>query len=100
MRLITKATLLGLTLFSASVFASGQKTLKVGIEDSIAPFEFREKGSTEVIGFDVDIIKAIAKEQGFAVEIDKIDNTLSTATQFFLNGDTLATYEGYFITSL
>ncbi|MBQ3884115.1 MAG: transporter substrate-binding domain-containing protein [Succinivibrio sp.] len=69
MRLITKATLLGLTLFSASVFASGQKTLKVGIEDSIAPFEFREKGSTEVIGFDVDIIKAIAKEQGFAVEI-------------------------------
>ena len=43
MRLITKATLLGLTLFSASVFASGQKTLKVGIEDSIAPFEFREK---------------------------------------------------------
>ena len=45
MRLITKATLLGLTLFSASVFASGQKTLKVGIEDSIAPFEFRENRS-------------------------------------------------------
>lgn len=69
MKSVIKASILALTLMSSSVFALQGKILKVGIEDSIAPFEFREKGSTEVIGFDVDIIKAIAKEQGFKVEI-------------------------------
>ena len=72
MKLFNKASLLALALFSVNVFATEEKILKVGIEVSIGPFEFREEGTTEVVGFDVDIIKAIAKEQGFEVKISNM----------------------------
>lgn len=69
MKIIKKASLLALALFSVSCFALESKTLKVGLEASFGPFDFKEKNSSEVIGFDVDIINAIAKEQGLKVEI-------------------------------
>lgn len=72
MKIIKKASLLALALFSVSCFALESKTLKVGLEASFAPFDFKEKNSSEVIGFDVDIIKAIAKEQGLKVEISNM----------------------------
>ncbi|MFJ6417657.1 amino acid ABC transporter substrate-binding protein/permease [Paeniglutamicibacter sp. NPDC091659] len=43
------------------------KTFVIGTDTTFAPFEFREGG--ELTGIDMDLIRAIAEEQGFEVEI-------------------------------
>ncbi|MBV1779821.1 amino acid ABC transporter substrate-binding protein/permease [Paeniglutamicibacter sp. ABSL32-1] len=43
------------------------KTFVIGTDTTFAPFEFRQNG--ELTGIDMDLIRAIAEEQGFAVEI-------------------------------
>lgn len=42
---------------------------KVGTEPTFAPFEYKDVETDEIVGFDIDLIKAIAKEAGFEVEI-------------------------------
>ncbi|SFS82607.1 polar amino acid transport system substrate-binding protein [Succinivibrio dextrinosolvens] len=59
--------LAALTICSALSIANA-KTVKIGTEATFAPFEFTNEKS-EIIGFDIDIIKAIAAEEGFDVEI-------------------------------
>ena len=44
------------------------KKIIVGTEPGFAPFEFTDE-SGEIVGFDVDLIKAIAKTQGFEVKL-------------------------------
>lgn len=44
------------------------KTLKVVTEATFAPFEYTEDGSDEIIGFDVDMMNAIAEDQGLDIE--------------------------------
>lgn len=53
--------------------AEGQKVLKVGTEITFPPFEFREQGSKEIIGFDMDLIRAIGKKLDMQVEILDMD---------------------------
>lgn len=56
---------------TATVATADKKQLpvwKVATEASYAPFEFRDAGGG-VIGFDMDLIKAIAEDQGYAVEV-------------------------------
>lgn len=48
----------------------GKKVLNVGTEATFAPFEFIDKG--EIVGFDVDLLNAVAEEAGYEV---KIENT-------------------------
>lgn len=48
---------------------SGDTVLRVGVETAFSPFAFQEQGSSEYKGFDVDLIRAIAKEIGRAIEI-------------------------------
>jgi len=55
--------------FSSSLLAGEVKTLTIGIEPSLAPFDFTEKNSPEVKGFDVDIINSIADAEGYSVII-------------------------------
>ena len=43
------------------------KTFVIGTDTTFAPFEFRENG--ELTGIDMDILRAIADDQGFDVEI-------------------------------
>ncbi|WP_337798612.1 basic amino acid ABC transporter substrate-binding protein [Acidaminococcus timonensis] len=43
-----------------------KKELIVGTEPSFAPFEFPDKQSGEITGFDMDLIKAMGKRAGFA----------------------------------
>jgi glutamine transport system substrate-binding protein len=43
------------------------KTLNVGTEATFAPFEYMKKGN--VVGFDVDLLNAVAKEAGYKVDI-------------------------------
>lgn len=44
-----------------------KKTLRVVTDAAYAPFEYQDKG--EIVGFDVDFIKAVAKEAGYEIEI-------------------------------
>jgi len=67
------------------------KVLKVGTQATYPPFEFVDKSTGEFIGFDMDLIRAIAKVQGYEVDIqsmgfdalipslqaDKVDVTIS-----------------------
>ncbi|WP_354244145.1 amino acid ABC transporter substrate-binding protein/permease [Arthrobacter sp. UYEF20] len=47
------------------------KTYVIGTDTTFAPFEFRDAGG-ELTGIDMDIIREIAKSQGFAVEIKSL----------------------------
>lgn len=54
--------------------ASDEKILHVGTNADFAPFEFQdENGSTEYQGFDMDLIRAVAKEMGYKAEIQNIN---------------------------
>jgi glutamine transport system substrate-binding protein len=44
-----------------------KKTLRVVTDAAYAPFEYLDKG--EIVGFDIDIVKAVAKEAGYEVDI-------------------------------
>ncbi len=48
------------------------KVYKVGMDATYAPFGFQAQDKKEYLGFDVDIIKAIAKAEGFQVEINNL----------------------------
>lgn len=47
--------------------ANEVKTYKVGTDASYAPFE-SIKPSSEIVGFDIDVLNAVAKAEGFKVE--------------------------------
>lgn len=49
----------------------GVQEYSVGVDNTYPPFEFTEDG--ELVGIDVDLIKAIAEDQGFEIEIEQMD---------------------------
>lgn len=76
--LLSLVTALGLTACdkpatTASTDTAGEakKTYKVGVDNTYPPFEFTKDG--KLIGIDVDLITAIAKDQGFDIEIEQMD---------------------------
>jgi polar amino acid transport system substrate-binding protein len=42
--------------------------LIVGVSDTTPPFSFKKEGSAEVIGYDIDIVNAVARRMGLSVE--------------------------------
>jgi polar amino acid transport system substrate-binding protein len=61
-----------------------QKTLKVAMSADFPPFEFQilKNGQNTIVGSDVDIANAIAKELGVKLELQNMDfNTVLTALQ-------------------
>lgn len=44
----------------------------VGTEPTFPPFEMQDTKTGEIIGFDIDLIKAIAKDQGLEVEVKNL----------------------------
>lgn len=60
-----------------------KKVLKLGTSADYAPFEFIEtEKSDEIIGMDIDIVKAIASNLGYEVQVQDIDfNSLPTALE-------------------
>jgi polar amino acid transport system substrate-binding protein len=42
--------------------------LIVGVSDTTPPFSFKKEGSAEVIGYDIDIVNAVARRMGLLVE--------------------------------
>lgn len=65
------ACVLGLTMSMGLSSAASADTLKVGTHPTFAPFEFSDTEGN-IIGFDLDIIKAIAKANGDEVQIESI----------------------------
>ncbi len=58
----------------SSAAADGEKVLRVGTNADFAPFEFQdENGSTEYQGFDMDLIRAVAKEMGYKADIQNVN---------------------------
>ncbi len=47
-----------------------EKTLRVVTDAAYSPFEFQKEG--KLVGFDVDIVNAVAKEAGFKVNIEHV----------------------------
>ncbi|PCK18862.1 glutamine ABC transporter substrate-binding protein [Bacillus pumilus] len=56
---------------SDSGSGEGKDTYKIGIDTTYPPFEFEKGGQYE--GIDVDLINAIAKDQGFKVKLEAMD---------------------------
>jgi len=52
--------------------AAEKKILKVGMEATYAPFEYTDDNSN-IIGFDADLIRAIAAEMGYEAELSNIE---------------------------
>ena len=79
-----KRYLLGVSLFSVAVLGlagcgTGEKTVsnvwRVGTDASYAPFGFQDEKSHEYVGFDIDIIRAIAQAQGHEERAKTVDFT-------------------------
>lgn len=68
--------LVGLLVFSVGCTKKDPvtevKTLIVGTEPTFPPFEMTDEKTGDIIGFDIDLIKKIAEDQGFKVEIQSI----------------------------
>ena len=57
----------GIVAADAQAEAGGTgETYVIGTDTTFAPFEFRDGG--ELVGIDIDLVKAIAEDQGFEVE--------------------------------
>jgi len=52
-----------------------KEVLAVGTDTSYVPFEFLDQASGEYVGFDIDLLKAIAEEAGFEYELKPMDFT-------------------------
>ncbi|MDY0393446.1 transporter substrate-binding domain-containing protein [Virgibacillus halophilus] len=67
--------LLALAACGSSDKATGgnnvKEVYKVGVDTTYPPFEFQEDGKYK--GIDIDLIQAIAKDQGFKVKIEAMD---------------------------
>ena len=47
-------------------------TILVGTDAGLAPFEFKDQKSEEIVGFDMDIIKAVARAVGDEAKIQNM----------------------------
>lgn len=52
----------------AATAADDRPVVRVGTEGTYPPFSFHESGSNDLTGFDVEVIKAVAKEAGWRLE--------------------------------
>lgn len=53
--------------------ASSEKVLRIGTNADFAPFEFQDVDGKEYAGFDMDLIRAVAKEMGYKADIQNIN---------------------------
>ena len=61
-----------LSAISAPSLAASQKTLLVAMDAAYPPFGSQDLKTKEYVGYDCDIIRAIAAEEGFAVKIKNL----------------------------
>lgn len=79
---ITLITILGISTIAAPNINAEKETLKIGTDTNYVPFEFLDQEAGEYVGFDIDLIDAIAEEVGFNYELEPMDyNGLIPALQ-------------------
>ena len=74
--LLAVAMIAAMTLTLSSCGGASEEsadTLKVVTEATFAPFEYTEDGSEDIIGFDVDMMNAIAEDQGLSIEFVNLE---------------------------
>lgn len=77
MALLSLVAALGLTACdkpetqATSSTAGAEKVYNVGVDNTYPPFEFTKEG--QLVGIDIDLINAIAKDQGFNINIEQMD---------------------------
>lgn len=54
--------------FSSKITFAEEVTYKIGTDTTFAPFEFRDENN-EYVGIDIDLLQAIADDQGFKVDL-------------------------------
>lgn len=59
--------------FTSCGGSSDSEALTVVTEATFQPFEFTEDGSDEIVGFDVDMMAAIAEDQGLTLEWSNLE---------------------------
>lgn len=62
-----------MALCIASPVHAKEDVLKVGTDTNYVPFEFLDEETGEYIGFDIDLLDAIAEEVGFEYELKPMD---------------------------
>ncbi len=72
------------------------KTFVIGTDTTYAPFEMQDEASGQMIGIDMDLIRAIAAEQGFTVDIRSLG--FDAAVQALSTGQVDAVLAGMTIT--
>ncbi|MCK0744766.1 transporter substrate-binding domain-containing protein [Chromohalobacter nigrandesensis] len=58
---------------SSAALAQDTPTLAVATDPSFVPFEMMDEDSGEMVGFDIDIINAIADRAGFDIDLNTMD---------------------------
>lgn len=83
--LLCMTAILSLSLFAVGCGESGKKAetsassgasakvLRIGTNADFAPFEFQDVSGKEYQGFDMDLIRAVAKEMGYQADIQNIN---------------------------
>ena len=59
-----KKSILALLLGSVLMGSACAKTILVGTDAGLAPFEYKDEKTNEIVGFDIDLIKAVIKANG------------------------------------
>lgn len=75
--------------------SDAKKTYVIGTDTTFAPFEFQDENS-DFVGIDIDLIKAIAKDQGFEVNIKSLG--FNAALQALQSGNVDGVIAGMSIT--
>ena len=73
--LIALAAVAGFAMAGAAPASAAESSVKgksftIATDTTFAPFEFREHG--KLVGIDMDMIRAIAKDQGFSIQIQSL----------------------------
>ena len=69
MKIIKHLSAVAAIVLAFSASAEDRKELNVATEPSFAPFEYMDKNTDELIGFDIDIINAICEIEGYKANI-------------------------------
>lgn len=67
-----KSAILSVAVLSAANSFADDNVLRVATEPSFAPFEFMDQKTSELVGFDVDIINAVAEVEGYKTNISSM----------------------------
>lgn len=89
------ALLFSLFVIGKSTVAADETTYEIGTDITFAPFEFQNEDK-EYVGIDIDLLKAIAKDQGFQVNLRPLG--FDTSIQAVQSGQVAGMIAGMSIT--